>query len=103
MSLNNPKNQDTTFLRRPYDVCFMCSGKIGEKQFAIEWTGVASINSEKRSEYVNIWLHPECATVMVLQLASDITKQPPAQHNSNEPNRVVDSLRNIKNIYAIKD
>jgi len=79
--------------------CFVCSQKIRNDQFAIQWSG--HLQEGEKESYIHIWFHPECATTMVLQLSSDVMKQ---RHTSqHETLRVVDSLRNIKNIYAMKD
>lgn len=80
------------------EVCFVCGQKIRNDQFAIQWDGYTR---ETDKDWLHIWFHPECATMMVLQLSSDVMKQ--RYTSQHETLRVVDSLRNIKNIYAMKE
>jgi hypothetical protein len=86
MSLYTPNN----FLMRPCK-CHICYKDITEQQYAIEHSGNGQTAEGKILEsYVTIWMHPECATVMVLRLAYDVMR---VENKPNQPRRVVDTLQ----------
>lgn len=75
--------------------CHVCYKEITTQENAIEHSGhgqsVRAENPGIKEAYVTVWLHPECATVMMLRLANDVMriKTTPATP------RVVDSLAAI--------
>lgn len=74
--------------------CHVCYKDIYEQEFAVEHSGHGqSVRAEDpgvKEAYVSIWLHPECATILMLRLANDVMKV----DSSGEYPRVVNTLQN---------
>ena len=87
MALHTPNE----FLMQHCD-CHVCGKQIVDTQHAIEHSGAGqySVNKQLGEGYVSIWLHPECATVLMLRLANDVMRIRPAK---DQPPRVVDVLQ----------
>jgi hypothetical protein len=88
MSLHTPND----FLMRPC-CCHVCGKEITEQEHAVEHSGRGQYMPRNvrgvKEEFVTIWLHPECATVLMLRLANDVMR---VSHKSTTP-RVVDTLQ----------
>ena len=85
--------------------CHICHEVIREDQHAIEHMGdgelfhskdprFAAIN-DRLSGGVNLWFHPECATVMALRLAHDVMR---IKNVKDQPARVVDALQGVAKV-----
>jgi transcription antitermination factor NusG len=71
--------------------CHICYKDIDEQHYAIEHSGHGQMMQEKLLEsYVTVWMHPECATIMMLRLAHDVMR---IRNTPNQPRRVVDLLQ----------
>jgi hypothetical protein len=92
MSLHTPNE----FMMKPCK-CHVCFKEVTEKENAIEHSGHGqSVRSEDpgiKEGYVTIWMHPECATILMLRLANDVMRMDTRAY----PPRVVDSLKNLVN------
>jgi hypothetical protein len=90
MALHTPNG----FMMSPCK-CHVCFKEVTEQENAIEHSGHGqSIRAEDpgiKESYVTIWLHPECATVMMLRLANDVMR---IKTTAVQP-RVVDALRDL--------
>lgn len=95
MTLHNPND----FTMTPY-LCHICYQEVKENQHGIEHSGDGVLTQSKdprvaklhdRIEgHVNVWFHPECATVMAMRLIHDVMK---VKHMQDQPMRVVDGLQ----------
>jgi hypothetical protein len=85
MALHTPKD----FMMQPCD-CHVCGQLVSEEHYGIEHSGSGQYVLDKKvgQGYVSIWLHPECATVLMLRLANDVMRVKRAD------GRVVDVLQN---------
>lgn len=79
--------------------CHVCGRPVKESENGIEHSGTGQYQEGERNlktTYVSIWLHPECATVLMLRIAKDIMQ---IRHNDPQK-RVVDVLQDqAKAIY----
>ena len=81
-----------SFLMRPCK-CHVCYEDITENEYAVQHSGHGQQSIDPLSGdpegYVHIWLHPECATVLMLRLANDVMRA-----RQSKP-RVVDTLQAV--------
>ena len=100
MALHTPNDFTMTPSR-----CHICYQEVREDQYGIEHSGdgvltqsqdprVAKLH-DRITGYVNIWFHPECATVMMLRLANDVMR---VKMTEGQPMRVVDALQAISKV-----
>ena len=85
--------------------CHICHQEVREDQHGIEHSGHGQLsqstdprvptNARHIEGYATIWLHPECATVLMLRLANDVMRVKP---DKNQPQRVVDALQAIAKV-----
>jgi hypothetical protein len=85
--------------------CHVCHQAIREDQYAIEHMGDGELFASKDPRFstindrlsggVNLWFHPECATVMVLRLAHDVMR---VKSMKDQPARVVEVLQGVAKV-----
>lgn len=89
--------------------CHICHGEITEDQYAVEHSGHGQMTQSKDPRfsqmfdlvqgYTTIWLHPECATVLMLRLANDVMR---VKHEDKTTRRVVDVLQDVARVNQVK-
>ena len=86
--------------------CHICHGEIREDHYAIEHSGHGLLIETKGKQmyetvegHINLWFHPECATVMALRLSHDVMR---VKNVADQPARVVDGLQALSKVNQVR-